>query len=105
MRLIEEPILINKAKETVYGYLKRIIGCMSQLELCNLLRFITGSSAPLDHPIDICFNSVSGLSRRPIAHTCSFTLEISSTFLTYQEFEKEFKTVLSSEYAWLMDSW
>ena len=82
-----------------------MVGSMKQEELCNFFwRFVTGSSVPVDEDIRVSFNSLSGLSRRPIAHTCGFRLELPCTYLTYREFEEEFKSVLNSEYAWLMDS-
>ena len=103
IRMIKEPVTTNTAQDTVFGYLIRMIGSMKQEELCNFLRFVTGSSVPVDNDICITFNSLSGLSRRPIAHTCAFRLELPSTYLTYHDFE-EFKSVVNSEYAWLMDS-
>ena len=104
IRMIQEPLTVNSAQEISFSYLIRMIGSMKQDELCNFLRFVTGSCVPVDEDIRITFNSLSGFSRRPIAHTCGFRLELPSTYLTYHEFEEEFKAVLGSEYAWLMDS-
>ena len=104
IRMIKEPDTVNSAQENTFSYLIRMIGSMKQDDLCNFLRFVTGSCVPVDDKILVTFNSLSGFSRRPIAHTCGFRLELSSTYLTYHEFEDEFKTILNSEYAWLMDS-
>ena len=55
--------------------------------------------------IDIVFNSLDGLARRPIRHTCSAILEISSTYASLPEFVAEFRAVLSDPvYSWRMDS-
>ncbi len=74
---------------------------MKQDELCNFLCFVTGSCVPVDKRIIITFNSLSRFSRRPIAHTCGpgLGLELPSAYLTYHEFEDEFKAALKSEYA------
>ena len=50
------------------------------------------------------FNRVSGLARRPIAHTCAFTLEISTDYTNYMQFSTEMKAVLSDESSWFMDA-
>ena len=76
---------------------------MKQDELGNFLRYVTGSCVPVDEKILITFNRLSGISRKPIAHTCGFRLELPFTYLTCREFQ-EFKAVLNSEYARLMDS-
>ena len=104
IRMIKEPNTVNNAQENAFSYLIRMIGSMKQDELCNFLRLVTGSCVPVDERIVITFNSLSGFSRRPIAHACGFRLELPSTHFTYHEFEDEFKAVLKSEYAWLMDS-
>ena len=101
---IEVPKDMNSAQESVFGFLTRMIGSMKQDELSNFLRFVTGSCVPMEEHIHVTFNSLSGVARRPIAHTCGCRLELPSTYVTYIEFESEFKAILSSEYAWLMDS-
>ena len=94
IRMIKEPVTTKHRPR--YCFWISMIGSMKQEELCNFfLQFVTGSSVPVDNDICITFNSLSGLSRRPIAHTCAFRLELPST---YHDFE-EFKSVLNSEYA------
>ena len=105
LSLIDEPILTNSAEEVVYGYLRQYIGNMSPNQLRLFLRFVTGSSVCGIQKVEVAFNTLSGLARRPIAHTCGSTLEISSTYVSYPEFMKEFNLTLSSDiYAWIMDS-
>lgn len=55
--------------------------------------------------LDVQFNMLSGIARRPIAHTCSNMLELPATYGSYPEFVKEFQQVLSDEtYSWIMDA-
>ena len=74
---------------------------MKDDELQLFLRFVTGSSVLI---ADESFNGLSGFARRPLAHTCGDKIELSVAYDTFPEFEEEFKQVLSSEFAWIMDS-
>ena len=75
---------------------------------CMFLRFVTGSSVCsvcLASNIKITFNSLVGLARRPIAHTCGSMLELPSTYSMYLDFVMEFQAILSDEeFIWRMDS-
>ena len=105
LNLLKEPSLLSVSQEEIYQYLKRFIGNMSGDELRTFLRFVTGSFVISVPAIDVVFNSLDGLARRPISHTCSATLEISSTYASLPEFVAEFRTVLSDPvYSWRMDS-
>lgn len=94
----------DASQERVLGYLRQFIGNTANDELRTFLRFVTGSSACSSLKVDVTFNTLAGLSRRPIAHTCSPSLELSSTYATYQEFVTEFKTCLFNEHSWIMDA-
>lgn len=102
--MIKESSQMTSSQSRVLGYLKTFIGNLNHQDLRNFLRFVTGSSVFIDKKISVTFNSLSGLARRPISHTCSCTLELSVTYLTYREFAKEFLTVLRSEVAWPMEA-
>ena len=89
--------------------LKRYIRECDSKTLKNFLRFCTGSDllvCDMDNKtpksIEISFNSLSGLQRRPVAHTCGRVLDIPTTYENYPEFRSEFNSVLSSE-VWAMD--
>ena len=56
---------------------------------------ITGSTALLAEHISVTFNTMSGLARRSIVHTCGCILELPTSYLSYPEFEKEFDCILS----------
>ena len=50
---------------------------------------MTGGSVCISQPIKVTFNSPSGLTRWPISHTCSSTLELSTSYVTYMDFSTE----------------
>ena len=101
---IEEPEQSNSAQMRIFSHLIRFIGNMKQEELRCFLRFVTGSSVMIDKSIKVNFNSLQGLARRPISHTCSCLLELSTSYSSFLEFEQEFSVVLTSEDAWPMDA-
>ena len=94
IELIDEPECLTSNQSRIFGYLIQMIGSMNQDDLRALLRFITGSSVCLAKTISVSFNSLSGLARRPIAHTCDCDLELPVSYMTYLEFLSEFKTVI-----------
>ena len=104
LEIIKEPTFCNAAEERSYMYLVTYVGNLTCNEAANLLRFITGSSALVSQDIFVTFNKLSGLARRPIAHTCSCTLELPTSYSTYPEFSHEFTSILRSEFAWIMDA-
>ena len=106
LKVIKEPLVLDPEplQETTYGYLLQYVGNMRNAEVRNFLRFVTGSSALVVDEIKITFNGLSGVSRRPIAHTCSCTLELSTSYSTYLEFAQEFDAILTSELSWIMDA-
>ena len=103
--IIEEPNEADASQCRVFQYLQHYIGNMKSDEVRQFLRFTTGSSLMIAKRISIKFNMLSGLARRPIAHTCGCVLELPSTYLSYLDFEQEFKAILSDdEYNWQMDA-
>lgn len=58
------------------------------------MRFVTGSCVCATRQIKITFNSLSGLARRPISHTCDNLLDISTTYFNYNDFQHEFSVYL-----------
>ena len=97
----------NKTEERIFGYLKSLIGNMGSDDLRNFLRFTTGSSVCIGKKITITFSSISGLARRPFAHTCSSTLELPVVYNNYFDFSSEWSAILhdtSNKWNWRMDS-
>ena len=104
LKVIKEPLVLEPLQEPTYGYLHQYVGNMHNADVRNFLRFITSSSALVVDEIKVTFNGLSGLSRRPIAYTCSCTLELPVSYATYLEFAQEFDSVLTSELSWIMDA-
>ena len=88
----------------MFNYLTQYIGRMKVEEVHRFLWFWTGSSVCVNIPLKVIFNGLSGLERRPIAHTCDCKLELSRTYTTFLDFAMEFTTILSQEdNGWNMD--
>lgn len=81
---ISEPDAMNKAQERVFGFLTTYVRNMSTKTLRLILRFVTGSSVRIGKTIKVEFNNLSGLARRPSAHTmsCDCVLELPITYTT-----------------------
>ena len=96
---------MNPAEERVYGYLRDLIGNFSVENTRKFIRFVTGSTVLSSSPIKTVFNSVAGLACRPIAHTCDNTIELSTDYTTYSDFNSEMMAILSDDggYSWAMD--
>lgn len=77
---------------------------METEELHKFLRFVTGSFVICVPSISVSFNTLDGLARRPISHTCSATLELPCTYSSLPEFISEFRSVLSDSHSWRMDA-
>ena len=105
LETLEEPITASVGEQRVFTYLQQFIGHMKIEEVQKFLRFITGSSVCISQSIKVTFNSLSGLARRPISHTCTSTLELSTSYVSYLDFSTEFSSVLSQEaFCWKMDA-
>ena len=101
---LDEPEELDLSQTRVFDYLKQFFGNMRIEELRWFLRFTTGSSVLLNNRINVTFNSLSELARRPIAHTCGSIIELPSSYTTYPEFEREFTSVLADDnHVWQMD--
>lgn len=97
----------NPSEERVGDYLTTMLGNMPLEGLRLFLRFVTGASVCVAPKITVTFNNLSGLARRPIAHTCNYLLELPTSYVNYDDFATEFKAILSStenEFVWRMDA-
>ena len=107
LNLLVQPQFMSKNEERVYSYFTCMIGNMNVIEGRNFLRFVTGSSVCSTTGISVTFNSLSGLGRRPIAHTCDCIIQLSSTYLNYDEFYYEFSSIfekVNEEYTFQIDA-
>lgn len=102
---LEEPDLKDVNQDRVLGYVRQYIGSMTHEEVQLFLHFVTSSPVCTSRGVRVTFNSTTGAGRRPIAHTCSGILELSSFYQTYEDFRSEFRAVLyGGEGAWKMDA-
>ena len=100
LKILQPPEQISAKQETVLKFLKKFIRDTSMLE--HFLRFCTGSDVLSVDKIIISFTELSGLQRRPVAHTCGCVLEISTEYENYPQFKSEFEAILGSD-IWVMD--
>ncbi len=97
----------NELELRVCSYLTTMIGNLGVRELILFLRFVTGASACIVPKIKVEFNALSGLGRRPMAHTCSSTLELPTAYKNYEDFYDDFKAIFDvtkETYSWRMDA-
>lgn len=88
---------LNQQEQMAFNYLQRYVKNATPRKLETFLRFCTGSTVMCKDKIDLTFNALSGLSRRPVAHTCAAVLELPYTYNSYPEFRTEFDNVLSGD--------
>ena len=103
LAVIDEPDEADVCQAHVFGYLQQCIGNMRNEEVRRFLCFTTGSSVLIANRISVTFNNLSGLARKPIAHTCGCVIELPSTYMSFLDFEQEFTAILAEdEYSWQM---
>ena len=79
---------------------------MKMRELKLFLRFVTGCSVCITSKIEVKFNNLAGVARRPIARTCDFVLELPTSYLNDDDFCCEFNTIFNTtehEFWWCME--
>ncbi|KAF4108752.1 hypothetical protein G5714_009825 [Onychostoma macrolepis] len=98
-QLLQTTQLIRSQKEQmVFNHLQRYLINADQSKTEKCIRFCTGSSVIRVDQIKVSFNAESGLSRRPVAHTCGATLDLSYNYSSYPDLRTEFDNILSSDY-------
>ena len=103
--VIKWPEDMNAAEDRVSSYLIEMIGNMTSSLVQRFLRFVTGSSVLTVKNLEVQFNRLSGIARRPIAHTCSCLLELPVCYANYCDFHDEWMSILNDpELCWFMDS-
>lgn len=99
--IIQLPETLSSAEGRVSGYIVEMIGNMSS---SYVQRFPTGSSVLTVPSLTVQFNRLSGLARRPIAHTCSCVLELPVCYANYSDFHSEWMSILNDPELCCMDS-
>ena len=107
LEMISNVTTSDSREEKVLSYLRQFIGNMRHDEVQHFLRFVTGSPVCSSKSLLVTFNKQEGLLRRPISHTCSNTLELSSNYESYAEFTEEMSSVLCNPdgLLWTMDAY
>ena len=101
---MSHALTMNRAQQRTFGFLISYIGNLNMKSMRLFFHFVTGSAVRIGKHIAVEFNSLFGLERRPIAHTCTCTLELPITYSTLIEFTNEFDNVLSDDNVWIMDT-
>ena len=101
LQLLEDPPSQIPSEERVFQYLQQFIGNLPVEEASLFMRFVTGSCVCPSTKLKVSFNRLSGLARRPIAHTCGYTLELSTAYHNYIDFATEMRTILHDVGEWM----
>ncbi|KAL3879649.1 hypothetical protein ACJMK2_031936 [Sinanodonta woodiana] len=76
VQILQIPGSLNAQTNEVSKYLKRYVRELDLKVLCLFLRFCTGSDLITVPNIAVEFVNMTGLSKRPIGHTCGCVLQI-----------------------------
>ena len=93
----------NDAERESFDHLKRFVKSLTDGALSAFLQFTTGSDIIICDSLEVTFVSVDGLARRPIAHTCTPSLELPSTYQSFNELSEEFSSLLREKGFWEFD--
>ena len=97
-----DAVTNDDSEKDCLTFLKRYIRGLDSNMLKKLLRFLTGTDSITVEKISIIFIKQSSFERRPIAHTCGPSLELSSTYSSFCELREEFSNILK-ENTWEMN--
>ena len=87
----------TSAETEKLAHLKRLIVGLDEAKLTKFMRFTTASDVLVTERLTIKFINSEGLQRKPIAHTCGYTLEVPSTCASFSELREEFMAILTSD--------
>ena len=85
------------------AHLKRFVKFLEGHTLGKFLHFCTGIDIITCESISITFNTMTGLERRPIAHTCAPLIELPSTYESYLALSEEFLNIIRGYQSWSFD--
>lgn len=100
--LVAEADALTNSQENCLFYLRQFVRAMDQEDLTSFLHFFTGSTV-MPSRITVTFSNLVGVLRRPVAHTCSNTLELPETYVSMQDLKREFLATLRNPINFQMD--
>lgn len=84
-------------------YLQEFVRNLQKADIATFLRYATGADMICVEKINVMFTKPErNVDRVVVAHTCGPTLEMPTTYESFQHFQEEFLTTLQSGY-WSMD--
>ncbi len=100
--ILQFPEAMNGMESEVATHLKRYVKDIDSNKLGLFMRFCTGSDLLTVEKISVEFTSLTGLERRPTAHTCGCVLHLPRMYESFMDFRYEFDNLLSHN-IWIMD--
>ena len=91
------------AKRQSLDYLKKFVKSFERKALSMFVRFCTGSDVITCDSIEICFSSLEGYQRRPVARTCIPILDLPTSYESYPALAEEFTNIMKESQAWSFD--
>ena len=88
---------LSARRDRVFEFLRRYVRSLPRDKVSNFLQFVTGSSVVLVPYIEVAFTDLSGILRRPIAHSCTCRIDVSTEYESFAAFCKEFHTIVTKE--------
>lgn len=86
---------MDPLQSEISKHLKRYIRDLDPEKLKLFFRFCNVSNSLTMDKISVEFTVMHGIERKPIAHTCSYMLQLSKTYENFMEFRSESNNVLS----------
>ncbi|KAL9961209.1 hypothetical protein ACROYT_G030112 [Oculina patagonica] len=88
---------LTAQRERVLEFFRRYIRSLTKDKVAVFLQFITGSNLLLVPKIEVAFTSLAGIQRRPIVHTCTGRIDLSTEYESFAAFSKEINKVLTKD--------
>ena len=88
---------LTPQRDRVFEFLRRYVRRLTREKVSLFLQFVTGSSLLLVSKVEVAFTNLSGIQRRPIAHTCTDRIDVSTEYESFAAFAKEIGSILVKE--------
>ncbi len=96
---------LSHSSKPLTTYLRRFINQLSTENLGKFLQFVTGTPQCALQHVKIVFNSTGeSFARRPVASTCSMSLNLPTSYNSFSIFSAEFQSILDNMQMWAFDA-